>query len=73
MRKLLVAAAFVLSAAPVALAGVSGANPGTVVGNVYDNPAVNHGGFGLAPGYGYDRAALGKRHKHGHQTRRLVP
>jgi hypothetical protein len=67
MRKLLVAAVFVLDAAPVALAGVSGANPGTVIGNVYDNPAVNHVGFGLVPGYGYDRSAFGKRHhKHGH-------
>jgi hypothetical protein len=65
MHKLILASILVAAASP-ALAQNSGANPGTVIGNVYENPEAGWGygighGFGLpdprhyryVPGYGY--------------------
>jgi hypothetical protein len=52
MRKLILAAALVLTATPAALAGETGFNPGTVVSNVYQNPAAGYG-YGIGYGFGY--------------------
>jgi hypothetical protein len=64
MMKPILAAAFVLTATTAALAQ-TGINPGTVVGNVYDD-LTNSGyssGFGYSPpASGYDRHA--SRHHH---------
>ena len=48
MKKLILAAAFMVAATPVAFAQF---NPGTVVGNVYQNPAAGYG-YGYAYGFG---------------------
>ena len=63
MRKLVLAAAFVLAATSASL-GQAGFNPGTVVGNVYANPASGCGyGYGYSgPGCGYYLSAPGYRH-----------
>jgi hypothetical protein len=48
MRKLILAAAFVLAATSAAVAQ-AGFNPGTVVSNVYETLAV----YGYGPGFGF--------------------
>jgi hypothetical protein len=61
MRRLTLAAALVLIAAPAALAQ-TGFNPGTVVGNVYESPTcLDVCGFGYSPppSYGYSSYAPG--------------
>jgi hypothetical protein len=75
MKKLILAATLALTAMPTAFAGQTSANPGTVISNVYQNPAAGYGygiryGFGLpAPAYadrdgGYPRTAIRKRQPH---------
>jgi hypothetical protein len=49
-------------------------NPGTVVGNVYQNPAAGHG-YGIAYGFGLPYAApvydyYPRDHGHGHKATR---
>jgi hypothetical protein len=68
MKKLILLMAFMVAAAPAARAQFS---PGTVIGNVYQNPAAGYGygivdGFGLpyAPPYG----ASPRDHAHRHQA-----
>jgi hypothetical protein len=65
MRKLALAAVLVL-AAPAAALAVSGFNPGTVVGNVYENaPPGCVFGFGYSgPGCSYDQPAPRYRSNH---------
>jgi hypothetical protein len=64
MRKLILAAALILAATSAALAQF---NPGTVVGNVLQNPASGCGyGYGyFGPGCGYDFYAPGYRYSVG--------
>ncbi len=73
MMKLILAAAFVLTATSASLAQ-TGFNPGTVVGNVYESPAcVDVCAFGYSPprsgygsyaaGYGYYYAPAYRHHR----------
>jgi hypothetical protein len=71
MRKLVLAAALTLAAWP-AVAGESGFNPGTVVGNVYESPAcAGVCGFGYSPPI-YGRAALAPAYRHRHKRANAV-
>jgi hypothetical protein len=65
MRSQILAAAFVLAATSASLAQ-AGFNPGTVVGNVYANPAAGCGyGYGyVGPGCGYYLSAPAYRYTH---------
>ena len=78
VKKLALAAACFLIMASVCRAGDGGANPGTVVSNVYQNLEA-HGcdpGFGFSPSgcnYGkvapdYHRSHAGRLHRHEHRA-----
>ena len=66
MMKPILAAAFILTASSAALAGAAGANPGMVVGNVYERLYATYGyhfSFGYSPPPdGYVRAAPARHH-----------
>ena len=71
MRTLVLAAAFVVAAVSAALA--QGYNPGTVIGNVYQNPIAGCGfgyGFGCYPP-DYQPGNYWRAHHDRHHRRRI--